>query len=127
MANNMTTAESAQTASVLPVIGEYIGVKPGYCGGKPHILGHRVKVQHIVVWHQRMGMTPEEIVATYPSLSLPQLFAALAYYHSHRADIDADIEADERFVAEMKAKAGQSKLQQKLATQHAQDDPFSPG
>ena len=41
--------------------------------------------------------------------------SALAYYHSHRAEIDADIEADERFVAEMKAKAGPSQLQQKLA------------
>jgi uncharacterized protein (DUF433 family) len=127
MANNMISTETAPATSVLPVIGEYIGVKPGYCGGKPHILGHRVKVQHIAVWHQRMGMTPEEIVATYPSLSLPAVFAALAYYHSHRTDIDADIEADERFVAETKAKAGQSKLQEKLATLHAQDDSLSPG
>jgi hypothetical protein len=49
-----------------------------------------------------MGMTPEEIVATYPTLTLPAVYASLAYYHSHRAEIDADIEADERFVAEMK-------------------------
>ena len=89
-------------------------VKPGFCGGKPHIIGHRIKVQHIAVWHERMGMTPEEIVVTYPSLSLPAVFAALAYYHSHRAEIDADIEADERFVAEMKAKAPPSVLQEKL-------------
>ena len=39
-------------------------------------------------------MTPEEIVVTYPSLSLPAVFAALAYYHGHRVEIDADIEAD---------------------------------
>jgi uncharacterized protein (DUF433 family) len=103
MAMNTTTPETALPPTVVPVIGEYIGVKPGFCGGKPHILGHRIKVQHIAVWRERRGMTPEEIVATYPSLSLPAVFAALAYYHSHRAEIDADIEADERFVAEMKA------------------------
>ncbi len=26
----------------LPVITEYIGVRPGYCGGEAHILGHRI-------------------------------------------------------------------------------------
>jgi uncharacterized protein (DUF433 family) len=85
------------------VIEEYIAIKPGYCGGKPHLVGHRVKVQHVAVWHNRMGMTPAEIVATYPSLSLPGIYAALAYYHGHRAEINADIQADEQFVAELKA------------------------
>src|SRR5438270_10425887 len=106
MATNSTGSETTAAETVIPVVGEYLAVKPGFCGGKPHIIGHRIKVQHIAVWHERMGMTPEEIVATYPSLSLPVVFAALAYYHSHRAEIDADIEADERLVAEMKAKAG---------------------
>jgi uncharacterized protein (DUF433 family) len=127
MATVSTTPEAAQPAGVIPVIGEYIAVKPGYCGGKPHIVGHRIKVQHVAVWHERKGMTPEEIVATYPSLSLPAVYAALAYYHSHRAEIDADIEADARFVADMKARTGPSKLQEKRAALHAKDDPLSPG
>jgi uncharacterized protein (DUF433 family) len=112
---------------VVPIIGEYIAVKPGVCGGKPHIIGHRIKVQHIAVWRERLGMTPEDIVVTYPSLSLPVVFTALAHYHSHRAEIDADIEADARFVAGMKAKAGPSKLQEKLAALHAKDDPLPSG
>jgi uncharacterized protein (DUF433 family) len=127
MAGNSTTSETAIPATVVPIIGEYIAVKPGYCGGKPHILGHRIKVQHIAIWRERMGMTPEEIVATYPSLSLPAVFAALAYYHSHRNEIDADIEADEQFAAQMKAKAGPSKLHEKRATLHGTDDPLPPG
>ena len=122
-----TTPETASPEMVVPVIAEYIAVKPGFCGGKPHVIGHRVKVQHIAVWHERMGKSPEEIVATYPSLSLPAVFAALAYYHGHRAEIDADIEADERLVAEMKAKAGLSKLQEKRAAHHGTDDPLPPG
>ena len=48
-------------------------------------------------------MTAEEIVATYPGLSLPAVCAALAYYHSHRAEIDADIDADQKFVAALQA------------------------
>jgi uncharacterized protein (DUF433 family) len=118
---------AAAPETIVPVIGEYIAIKPGYCGGKPHILGHRIKVQHVAVWHERMGLTPAEIVATYPSLSLSAVHAALAYYHSYRAEIDADIEADERFLAEMKAKASPSKLQQHLVEIHAKDDPLSPG
>lgn len=112
MTGNTTTPETAHAATVIPIIAEYIAVKPGFCGGKPHIIGHRIKVQHIAIWRERMGMTPEEIVATYPSLSLPAVFAALAYYHSHRGEIDADIAADEQFVAELKAKVGTSKLQE---------------
>ena len=112
---------------VVPVIGEYIAIRPGYCGGKPHIRGHRIKVQHVAVWSERMGMTPEAIVATYPTLTLSAVYAALAYYHGHRAEIDGDIDADEQFVAEMIAKAGPSKLQQRLAELHAQDDPLPPG
>jgi uncharacterized protein (DUF433 family) len=127
MAMNTTTPEIASPATVVPVIAEYIAVKPGFCGGKPHIIGHRIKVQHIAVWHERMGMTAEEIVVTYPTLSLPAVFAALAYYNSHRAEIDADVEADAEFVAELRAKAGSSKLHEKMAALHAKDDPLPSG
>lgn len=121
------TSTQATASEAVPVVGEYIAVRPGYCGGKPHIRGHRIKVQHIAVWHERQGMTAAEIVATYPTLTLPEVYAALAYYHAHRTEIDMDIEADERFVAEMKAKAGPSKLQQKLDELHAKGDPVPPG
>jgi uncharacterized protein (DUF433 family) len=126
MAADVTIPESVLSETVIPVIGEYIAVKPGFCGGKPHIIGHRIKVQQIAVWHERMGMTPEEIVVTYPSLSLAAVFAALAYYHSHRVEIDGDIAADEEFAAEMKAKAGSSNLQAKR-TLHGKDDSLPPG
>jgi uncharacterized protein (DUF433 family) len=127
MTMNAATPETISAQTVVPIIGEYIAVKPGFCGGKPHIIGHRIKVQHIAVWHERRGMTPEEIVVTHPSLSLAAVFAALSYYHSHRSEIDADIEADEQFVADMKAKAGASKLQEKLTALHGTNDPLPPG
>jgi uncharacterized protein (DUF433 family) len=119
MATKSTALPSSEEA-VLPVMAEYIAVKPGFCGGKPHLLGHRIKVQHVAVWHERMGMTPEEIVANHPGLSLSAVYAALAYYHAHRTEIDADIVADEQFVDEMKAKAGRS-LREKQAQLHAPD------
>jgi uncharacterized protein (DUF433 family) len=120
------TSQPVSQPETVPIIGEYIAIKPGYCGGKPHIAGHRIKVQHVAVWHERMGMTPEEIVATYPTLTLPAVHAALAYYYSHRADIDADIQEDRRFAAELQAKAGHSKLQARLEQLHATDDQIPP-
>lgn len=115
---------TSETAPLIPVIGEYIAVKPGFCGGKPHVLGHRIKVQHVAVWHERMGMSADEIVTTYPTLTLAQVYASLSYYHAHRSEIDADIKADEEFIADMKTRAGPSLLQQGLAEQHAADNPI---
>jgi uncharacterized protein (DUF433 family) len=125
MVTNSTSL--AASGEVLPVIAEYIAIKPGFCGGKPHIAGHRIKVQHVAVWHEKLGMTPEEIAATYPGLSLPAIYAALAYDHAHRGEIDADRAADEKFVAELQAKAGPSLLRQKQAQLHAPDASLPPG
>jgi Protein of unknown function (DUF433) len=61
-----------------------------------------------------MGMSPDEIVAEYPSITLADVHAALAYYHDNRERIDADIEAAKRYAEKMKAKAGPSLLEEKL-------------
>jgi uncharacterized protein (DUF433 family) len=109
---------------VVPVISEYIGVRPGYCGGEPHILGHRIKVRHVAVWHERMGMSPAEIVATYPTITLAEVHAALAYYYGHRDEIEAAIVEEARFVDELKAQSGPSLLQEKLRQRNAANDPL---
>jgi uncharacterized protein (DUF433 family) len=127
MTPNATASAGSAPGLQIPVIGEYISVRAEFCGGKPHVSGHRIKVQHIAIWRERMGMTPEEIVATYPTLSLPAVFAALAYYHSHRDEIDADIVADEHLVAQMKANASPSKPQKPVFALHATVDPLPPG
>src|SRR5271167_4323584 len=57
---------SCEPTATFPVVTEHIGIRPGYCGGEPHILGHRIKVRHVAAWHEQMGMTPTEIAATYP-------------------------------------------------------------
>jgi uncharacterized protein (DUF433 family) len=91
-------------ARVLPVVSEHIGVRPGYCGGKPHILGHRIKVKHVAVWHERQGLSPMEIVDQHPTITLAQVHAALAYYYDHRAEIEAEVVDEDRLYEELKAK-----------------------
>ncbi len=56
---------------------------PGVCGGKACIAGHRVRVLDVVTWHEDQGMTPDEIVADIPSITLADVHAALAYYADH--------------------------------------------
>ena len=112
---------------MVSVSTEHIEITPGVCGGKPRIAGHRISVQNIVIWHERMGMSPEEIAATYPSITLADVYSALAYYHDHRDEIIARINEDDAFVEEMRAKAPPSRLQQILAERDAKNDPIPPG
>lgn len=48
-------------------------------------------------------MSADEVVGRYPQLSLADVYASLAYYHDHRAEIDAQMAAGESLVQEMRA------------------------
>lgn len=69
----------------------YIVRDPGILGGEPIIKGTRTPVRSIVeMW--RMGMSPEEIPAGLPHVTLAQVFDALSYYADHRDEINDHIE-----------------------------------
>jgi uncharacterized protein (DUF433 family) len=108
-------------------LADYIVKTPGTCSGQPRIAGTRIKVKHVYTWVERMGIPPAEVVAEYPHLTRAQVHAALAYYWSHQDEIHQDIESEEKLVAELKAKAGPSKIPERLAEQDAADDPLPPG
>ena len=114
-----TTILSPKTEdSTLLVIREHIVRTPETCGGKPRIEGSRIPVKHVVIWHERMGQSPAQIVSDYPHLTLADVYAALAYYHDHREEINADIQAERRNYDEMKA-ARPSVLREKLQERKA--------
>ena len=79
----------------------YIVQDPGFCGGKPRIDGTRLKVQHIAVEFERMGMSPDQICSEHPGLTLAQVHAALSYYYDYKTEIDAQIRADHNFAEQM--------------------------
>ncbi len=62
----METQTSSSTAQPTTASVEHIEITPGVCAGKPRIKGHRIKVQHVAVWHGRLGMTADEIVSQHP-------------------------------------------------------------
>lgn len=100
-----TTTTSPETTAIVPLIKEYIVATPGTCGGQPRIVGTRIKVQHVAVWHEKMLVTPAQIVAEYPQLTLAGVHCALAYYYDHQEEIEAQMKADEKFIEELKAKS----------------------
>ena len=85
---------------------------PGIVGGKPRIVGHRITVQDIVIWHERLGQSVDEIASDY-ELTLADVYAALAYYFDHRAEIDRSIAEGQAF-AETLRRQSPSKLAQRL-------------
>jgi uncharacterized protein (DUF433 family) len=105
---------------------EHIVATPGTCGGKPRIAGHRIRVQDVALWHERLGYSIAEIVAHYPQLTLAEVHAALAYYYDHREEIHDDITQAEALVERMKHEIP-SKLHAKLRTRDAKTDTLPPG
>jgi uncharacterized protein (DUF433 family) len=75
-------------------IGALIVRSPDIRGGRPRIAGTGVTVLRIVGWY-RLGLSAEEIASRIGHLTLAQVYAALAYYHANRDEIEADLAADE--------------------------------
>ncbi len=97
---------------------------PGTCGGRPRIGGHRITVEDVVIWHERMGMSPDEIASAYPTITPSDVYAALAHYHENRDAIDTDIREGKAFVEELRA--GQPSVFEKVRQRDAKDDLLPP-
>lgn len=83
----------------------HITKQTGVCGGKAAIDNTRVRVAD-VVWLHKEGHKPEQILTTYPQLSLAQVHAALTYFYDHPEEIEATLVADETAEADFeRAKA----------------------
>ncbi|MCB0193766.1 MAG: DUF433 domain-containing protein [Anaerolineae bacterium] len=105
------------------ILDRHITIDPKICHGRPHLQGHRIRVQDIAVWHERLGMSVDDICTDY-NLSLAEVYAALAYYFDYKEAIDTAIEADEAFVEAFK-KNNPSQLQEKLKKLRGEENPLS--
>ena len=108
-----------------PVTTKHIESDPAKCGGKPCIKGTRIRVWDIYVAGELRGETPDEILLQYPSISLADVHAALAYYWDNREAIDQQMkDADERVEA-LRKMASPGPLARKLASMDAGSDSIS--
>jgi uncharacterized protein (DUF433 family) len=73
--------------STVTDIGSLIERRSGFRGGRPVVAGTSVSVQRIAGSY-KLGLGPEEIAENFGHLSLAQVHAALAYYHSNREEIE---------------------------------------
>jgi uncharacterized protein (DUF433 family) len=79
-------------------LDRYIETTPDVRGGRPRIADTRVTVADVALMYLRLGQSLEEIAGKY-DLPLAAVYAAMAYYHDHQAEIDRSI-ADDRKIAE---------------------------
>ena len=73
---------------------------PEVRGGHPCIVGTGIRVLDIVRLRRFGNRSPEQIAESF-SLTLGQVYTALAYYHEHKAEIDEDISEDIRIGEEL--------------------------
>jgi uncharacterized protein (DUF433 family) len=66
---------------------------PALRGGRPVIAGTTLRVSDVAAYHIFSGFTPEDIAVQF-RLTMGQVYAALAYYYMHKAEIDAEIRAN---------------------------------
>ena len=96
----------------MELLYQHIEITPGIVDGKPRIAGHRITVHDIVVWHERLGKSADEIATEY-DLDLSAVYAALAYYFDHRERIDQELEESKTFAEALRLKTP-SRLREKL-------------
>lgn len=69
---------------------DLITKNPAVRGGKPCVAGTSLRVTDLVFAHIFHKRTVDEVATDY-DLSLAQVYASLAYYYQHKAELDEDI------------------------------------
>ena len=93
----------------------YIAIDPEYCSGKPRITGTRMPVATIAQLYLEMGESLEAIALEY-DLTKAAVYAAMAYYYDHKAEIDRQTAESRAWVEELKKNTPESPLAARLKT-----------
>lgn len=99
--------------AAVQVIEQYIDITPGVCGGRPRVAGTRMTVADIALMRLQMNLSLEEISGVY-DLPLSAVYAAMAYYFDHRAEIDLRSAEDDTYLDDLREQYP-SKVMAKLA------------
>ncbi len=94
-------AISSQQPKLNSELTAHVTKVPGVCGGKACVAETRVRVMDVVIWHERLGWSADEIVSEIPSLTLSDVYAALTYYFDHREEIEEDIRLNDEIAGRL--------------------------
>ena len=84
------------------------------------IAGHRIRVLDIVVLHEHQGLSADEIVSHFPSITLADVYAALAYYFDHIDEVRQEMH-ESRVAAEEFRRTHPSQLEVKLRQERLEE------
>jgi uncharacterized protein (DUF433 family) len=84
--------------------------------GRAWIDDTNTKVIEVVLDKIAYGSSPEEIHDQHPHLTLAQIHAALSHYYDHQQEFDAEIARQEKEFDELRARAQDSPIRQRLRT-----------
>jgi uncharacterized protein (DUF433 family) len=84
----------------MDVSREHIEIVEGAGGPKARIAGHRIRVIDVVGWYEEAGMSADEIVEHFPTITKADVFAALAYYWDNKEALDRKQAEDDAYIEE---------------------------
>ena len=76
-------------------VGTLIICSPDIRSDEPRIAGTGVTVKRIYGWY-KLGLSAEEIADEFGHLRLAPVYAALAYYHANKEQIEATIASEDQ-------------------------------
>lgn len=77
----------------------------------------RIRVAQIVIDYRNHGWSVDEICIHYPHLKRAEVHSAMAYYFDNHAEIDAEIEAEQKLSAAARASAAPTSVELRLRTE----------
>lgn len=80
---------------------DLISIDSNVRNGRPCIAGTSIEVSVVAIAKIVHGLEPDEIAAVY-ELSLPQVYAALAFYYENKQAVDASINERRQLAQRMK-------------------------
>jgi uncharacterized protein (DUF433 family) len=105
------SATAKQTPTRQPVTESHIWLDER---GRAWIDDTNTKVIEVAAELVAYGWSADEMHEQHPDLSLAQLHAALAYYYDHKAEIDTELDRQDREFDELRAQSLNSPIRQKL-------------
>jgi uncharacterized protein (DUF433 family) len=87
---NLWLIAKVSTMSTATDIGKLVTCSSDIGNSRPTITGTGTSVRRVVVLYKE-GANAEEIARRMSHLSLAQVYAALAYYHANRDEIEGDL------------------------------------
>jgi uncharacterized protein (DUF433 family) len=72
-----SSGNATEAKAELDTVSGHITITLRVAGGKPRMAGHRITVQDIVIWHERLNVSADEFASEY-GLTRANVYAALA-------------------------------------------------